>query len=365
MPSSPWTHSLHISRHPQLEATGKTFLEPSASLICPSDTGRAFTVMSRSKRHVWYYWPPDSDSLDMLFTLCQKYDFKTDAPSWSRLSKHIFRTFVSEDKSNIRPHPNFEFLATSKWHWHNFKYVPGVFANVTEIDVKSAYTTAILKHPSIYLKRPFHYEDDKGAMNRLAALIPQLEKKLRLVLIGWLSAGRMRQFIPDPARPFMLKCVEFQSYYDGGVFNLIHCALKELWDLMQELGEVAPEYTPRVHTDSLWIDECIPDNKLKSLLYLLDTRGYNVGVKGHGKAVIWELNTAVLGGRIVGIPSYTLPMFDEYAKAVGAAAFDLKEIDKRLRHLPYKNERLSVRQGREVLKYTQQQIAEFAKVRGW
>lgn len=360
-----WTHSLVLSDFPQLESVGSLFSGSNLSLICPPDAGYSYCVIDKRKQHCTYYWPLHSDSLDYLFKQCSIYNFDTDAPSWSRLSKHLFRTFVTDKKSKIRPHPNFLALSRQGFHWHSTVFQNGVFNNCTELDIKAAYATKILSNQSLYMTGPARYADDSGAIERLSELLSFLDKRLRLVLIGWLSSNYLTTYEAHPSKPFHLIRKSFNTCYDGGVFNCIHWSLKQLWNDMQEFAGIAGSDCIRAHTDSLLIDEQISTKRLNALLKLIHARGYEISVKGHGQAILFELNLGILGGRIIGPVKSALPLFDDYVRAVGPAAFALPDLDKRLAHLPYKNERLSVKQGRKMLGYSQQQLADLMSVRSW
>lgn len=332
-----------------MAATGSTMLTKGANLIYGDESRDCYTVVDPSRRHVRYYWDSDRPGWGELDGCAAMMEFPGDAPSWSRLSKFVFQRHVTEKFSGIKPHRDFVLMSEKKFFWHFHKVTPGAHSNATELDVKGAYSKAITNQPSLYLEAPFRPKDDGGAIERLRELIPLLPKKMRLCLIGYLASGKMTQFYYNPQFPDGLQRRDVKICYDGGIFNRIHASLAGLYSFMQELTSIAGDDCIRAHTDSVLIKETIPNATLTSLLRKAKTSGYEMACKGHGNAVLFNLNEGVLGGRIIGNPKLILRRWESYIKGIELESERVFSLDSRLSHLPYKNERYSLSQARELM----------------
>lgn len=345
---STWSHELCLSENPALESLGCLLEGGSKFMIEAPEATRAYAVIDRNRQLVRYYWHINSSTLPELMEECKTHGFPTNAPSWSRLCKHVFINEIGEGTSGIRIHPFYKGLAEQKWHWHCTRAIPGYFENVSEIDIKSAYAQSILNQPTMYRESRHACRPDNGMMERWREVYPKLSKKLRLAMVGWLSSNMMSTLVPPKPGEMMLQRKIIYKCYDGGIFNTIHEGLYSLYGMMTQLAHISLQHVPRVHTDSFWVTGDIPNNKLEAMLDLIEDKGYQCSIKGHGDAVIFDLNSAILGGHIIGIPSIAAKQFEKFCKQNPQIDWSVKDLDPRLRHLPYKNERLSLRQHQQI-----------------
>lgn len=332
-----------------MAATGHTMMTPGANLIYNPESRTCFTVVDPRRQHVTYFWDTVTPQWGELDAVADLMGFPHDCASWSRLSKWVYQEHVTREISGIKPHRDFRLMSEKKFFWHFHKIVEGNHGNCTELDVKGAYARSITREESLYLEAPFRPRPDNGAMERFKALVPILPKKMRLCLIGYLASGKMTQFYLDPARPGSLSQREIRMCYDGGVFNRIHASLAGLYSFMHEMEMLAHDDCVRVHTDSLLIKESLPDAQLNAMLRLAKKEGYELACKGHGNAVLFNLNEGVLGGRIIGNPRLILRRWDAYIKGIEREMERVAKLDVRLEKLPYKNERYSLSQAREII----------------
>lgn len=349
---SSWTHKLVMCDFPHFDAIGGLYQGKGRFVIPPPEEHRSWCLVDRSKQVVYYYWRRGSESLIKLLAACDKHGFVTDAPSWSRLSRFIWEKEISPLPSTIKPHPYAVQLAKDKRHWHYTKCVPGIYMSITEIDIKSAYAQSFANQPSIWMESPLKVIDDKGAMQRWQALYPYLDKQVRLSMIGCLSGYEFQTLTPGASPQVPLKRGVVRKVYDGGVFNTIHIALFKLYKLLKQVEAIAPEFIPRVHTDSFWVDARIPTDKLNMMLNIIKTNGFRLTVKGHGQSHLYDLNSGVIGGRLIGIPQKVLPMFDLDAIQYPDLTTYVEPLDKRFAHLEYHNERFTVGKIRAIMKLT-------------
>lgn len=347
---SNWTYECVQCNHPQLSAIGTLSEGGSQFAIVPPEPNRAWTVVNRNKQHVIYFWKHGSESLTKLVEACELYDFKTEAPSWSRLCKHLWQREVSPEPSAIRPNPYALHLAKDKRHWHGCKCVPGIYENIAEIDIKSAYARSLSNLSSLYHGKFEAPIEDNGLIERWRNLYPALDKRTRLAMIGWLSTCELSSVSLSKELPGRLVKTSFTKIYDGGIFNSIHYALYKLYLMLIEVNKIAPAMIPRIHTDSLWIDSKIETTALIKIFNYLKQSNFDVTCKGHGQAFLYELNTAILGGRLIGMPGKALARFDADYHVIGQKALQVMPLDERFSHLAYKNDRYSVAQARAIMK---------------
>lgn len=340
----------------EVEATGRMMSGRSTFLIPPPEHGRSFCVVDRNERKTAYFWPEKSPALLRLKEAAKSVGFPHPVPSWARVSKHICAELVCPINSGIRPNRIYTGLADSKFHWHCMKAVPGVYKNITEIDIKSAYATAIGQNPSLFLASPGNWKDDGGAIENFRAISSSLNKNMRLAFVGFLAQYKLNYWQKSKADPSKLEHQTLYHSHDGGIFNMIHYSLFKLYQLMQEIGDIGGEFCPRIHTDSFWIDERIPTARLKKIFKLLDDNGYQYTCKGHGRAHLFDLNSAILNGHLIGIPARTLSRWEKQVSDLGDVCFEVEKLDKRFEHLPYRNERFSVRQMKTMPRYNKSAI---------
>lgn len=346
---SNWTYSREFSRFPLMAATGYVLGRKGRNMMYNPESKSCYTVVCNGSQHVKYFWDTHNPKWGELDEIARIMGFTGDCPSWSRLSKFVYETHVTPHKSGIRTHRDFELMADKKFFWHFHKVIPGSHGNATELDVKGAYAKSITRNESLYLVAPFRPADDGGAMERFRDLVPILPKKLRLCLVGFLSTNKMVQYYENPAIPGELTKRSFYHCYDGGVFNRIHASLAGLYTFLGEMERIAQRDCIRIHTDSLLIKQSIPTANLNAMMRLAKKNDFELAVKGHGNAVLFGLNEGVLGGRIIGNPKLILQQWDDYIKGIEREATRVETLDKRLSNLPYKNDRFSIRQARELV----------------
>lgn len=345
-----YQHKLTLCDNPHFEALGALYEGGSKFVIPPPEPQRSWCLVDRNKRTVEYFWQRGSSSLPLLLAACERHGFKTDAPSWSRLCKHIWEAEIMPKPSEIKCHPYAVQLATDKRHWHKTKVTPGIYPNITEIDIKSAYAQSVANMPSLLMNSHYRAAEDGGAIHRWQALFPQLDKRTRLAMIGWLSGYEFPVLEAGVDRNAPLRRYKIRKTYDGGVFNCIHVALFKLYKLLQEVEQIDPSNVPRIHTDSLWIDSRIKTEKLETMLNRIKGERYSLSVKGHGQSNLYDLNSGVIGGRLIGIPEKVLPRF-EFDRAQFPWLFKTPcELDSRFLDIPYRNERYSIAQIHAIMK---------------
>lgn len=342
-------YALFECDYPEAEAFQTLSDNGCGFIVPPRERGRSYTVVNQSSKLTAYYWPLKSATLQRLLSAAIKYEFPEDAPSWTRLSKYLTREFISPDRSGIAPYPLYKKYSEHKQYWHKLKCVAGSYENITELDLKSAYATAISKLPSLWLASPGNWKDDGGAIENFRALFPNLEKQLRLSLIGCWASAKLPIIRIDKENPGEFKRSIIDKTFDGGLFNSVHYALFSLSRFLTKLDEEYGSYIPRIHTDSLWVDSSIPDKMLNQLLKDIEQEGYRVAIKGHGVAWLYDINSAVLNGHVIGIPAVTLKHWQRTCDVYKQLAYKTAPLDKRFSHLDYRNERISLRQLREVL----------------
>ena len=351
-----YKHKLTVCDNPHFEAIGALYEGGSKFVIPPPEPQRSWCLVDRNKRTVEYFWQKGSESLPLLIAACEQHDFKTDAPSWSRLCRHIWETKIMPTPSDIPLHPYAIKLATDKRHWHKTKVVPGVYPNVTEIDIKSAYAQSVANMPSLLMRSHYRPADDNGAVERWAQLYPQLGKRTRLAMIGWLSGYQLPVLELGGSRDAPLRKYTIRKTYDGGVFNSIHTALYRLYRMLVDVEQIDPTNVPRIHTDSVWIDARIRTDKLNSMLNLIKGNNYKLSIKGHGQATLYDLNSGTLGGRLIGIPQKVLPRFEFDRVQFPWMFHKVAEIDDRFLGYDYRNERYSIAQVLAIMKLSKERF---------
>lgn len=349
---SEYTHKLTVVKNPHFEAIGALYEGGSKFVIPPPEPNRSWCLVDRNKRHVEYFWKEGSDSLPLLIAACEKHGYKTDAPSWSRLCRFIWESEINPKPSKIPLHPYAIKLATDKRHWHKTKVVPGLYPNITEIDIKSAYAQSFANQPSVLMHSHLRAGEDGGAIHRWQNLFPKLDKRVRLAMIGWLSGFELPVLELGKGKDEPLRRYKIRKTYDGGVFNSIHIALYTLYRMLADVESIDPDNVPRIHTDSLWIDARIRTENLVRMIDRIKGNGYELAVKGHGQAQLYDLNSGVLGGRLIGIPQKVLPRF-EYDRAQFPWLFhEVAALDDRFLGFKYRNERYSISQIQAIMKLT-------------
>lgn len=347
---SDWTYELILCEHPQLSAIGTLREGGSKFAIIPPEPNRSWCVVDRNKQHVYYFWQRGSENLAKLIEACETYGFPTEAPSWSRLCKHLWKQAISPTPSKIKPNIYALTLARDKRHWHGCKCVPGIYENIAEIDIKSAYAQSVANGLSLYHGGYGKPIDDGGLIEKWRDLYPTLDKRTRLAMIGWLSTVELRSVsLEDGHNPRLVKKT-FSKIYDGGIFNSIHYALWNLFQMLTALNKIAPAMIPRIHTDSLWVDSRIDNNPLIRIFNHIKQQNFEISCKGHGQAFLYDLNTAILGGRLIGIPGKALDKFDADYHVIGQKALQVMPLDERFGHLNYRNDRYSVAQAQAIMK---------------
>lgn len=353
---SEYSHKLTITDFPEFEAIGALYEGGSRFVIPPPEPNRSWCLVDRNKRTVEYFWKTGSESLPLLIAACEKHGFETDAPSWSRLCRHIWESEILPKPSGIKCHPYAIKLALDKRHWHKTKVVPGVYPNITEIDIKSAYAQSFTNQPSALMHSHYRAAEDGGAIARWGSLYPHLDKRTRLAMIGWLSGYELPVLEVGLDRSAPLRRYRIRKTYDGGVFNSIHVALYKLYRMLVEVEQIDPANVPRIHTDSLWIDARIQSDKLNAMLEIIKANNFKLAVKGHGQASLYDLNSGTLGGRVIGIPQKVLPRF-EFDRAQFPWLFHkVAQLDDRFLDYTYRNERYSISQIQTIMKLTGQSL---------
>jgi len=169
-------------------------------------------------------------------------------------------------------------------------------------------------------------------------------------MIGWLSGYQLNALQVDKTNPRKLEKFVIRKTYDGGVFNCIHVALYNLYRMLRDVDAIDPDNVPRIHTDSMWIDSRIRTSNLERMLDTIKGNNFKLAVKGHGMAKMWDLNTAVLGGRLVGTPMKVISLYDFERVQFPEMMTLLTPLDERFKALPYRNERYSIKQAKGIMK---------------
>lgn len=251
-------------------------------------------------------WPQNSRTRGRVTQLASQIGFEHPAPTGGRISRYITDGLIGIPWKGTYFSPQWAKRARSGAHWHYLYAKEGVYDYCVEIDVKSAYWRSFLTGQSCLLGQGDIWLDDGGAMENLRVLMDTLPKWVRLSLLGSWASHEQKFYVqnPDGSTPYDAKLKVRKHIEHGALFNATHRAIARTWLFMKRLHEIVGEDTVRIHTDGIVCNAVNGMDWEQELEDEFKKWGLDYSIKGHGHAWIMDVNSGVLGCKIMGERRY-------------------------------------------------------------
>lgn len=264
----------------------------------------AITISSGNKCHT--FWPKNSALRSQVIALGESLGYPSDLLeniTGGRLAKWYVKEILSIPYQGSYWGKRYRELAKAGFHWHYLYCKPGSYDVAMEIDLKSAYATAITHGESFLLSEKFGYQKDNGALERFKKDMPHLPKWFRLILIGILSQHEIKYFIKDKeSENGDLKLITNQQISYGAAFNATHKAILRVYRTMKTLHDYFGEDAIRIHTDGIAINCTVESfDKMESIaLDYLDQLGFPWTIKAIGQCWLHDIGVGFIGKKFMG-----------------------------------------------------------------
>lgn len=246
------------------------------------------------------YWDKNSKLRAETELQCKALGIDPENMTPGRICKVICDDIVQIPYTHTKFDTRWRKAAINGSHWHYYHVKPNNYEWCLELDLKGAYMTSLFRGDSLLWNESKGYRDDDGALERLQALNPHLEKWCRLTLLGKLAAHEMSYLIRDPESELGWSRKTHYKITYGAAFNATHRAIARLYKVMQECHEILGEHLIRAHTDGLLISMNLPLETEQKLYNFLGKLGYETTCKKIGRAYLWDLNTGIIGTDLIG-----------------------------------------------------------------
>lgn len=268
-------------------------------------------------------WPPQSRLRGQVMEMAKIVGFDPDVATTGRIVRHIVEDILKIPYKNIEPDPKFAALARKGNHWHYLHANPGLYSYAVELDVKSAYWSSLMTGKSSLLSPGRLWEDDGGLLEELDSIIGLFPKSVRLAALGGWASWRNSFWVPDRNSSedwkIIMKSRENIKY--GGLFNSSHRAILRTWKFMEAIHKLLGDRVLRIHTDGVVIDCSDGMDWEDSVEELFRLWRYDYSVKGFGHCWIHDVNSGVLGTKIVGGKRFII----EEAKKAGIKLYPRRQ----------------------------------------
>lgn len=252
------------------------------------------------------YWVADSWKRGELIKYCRQLGFHNEEAqdmTGGRLARWYIKNALRLPYRETLPGEKYIKLAKDGFHWHYQHCEPGNYSFGCEIDLKSAYLSALLSGESLLLNDAGQWLDDNGALERLRKHSETMPKWFRLTLLGVLAGHRLGYLHRDKSKEtFELKYSEQKKIEYGCAFNAVHRAIFRNWRIMKELHEIMGTSAKRLHTDSILV--CIDKNydpyQEEKMFEKIKEYGLKTTLKRSGRVALKDLNCGFIGGKLIG-----------------------------------------------------------------
>lgn len=248
------------------------------------------------------YWPKNSPLRSKVREACEIFGYDAETMTASRLCKSVLKDFVCLDSENTFWGNKARSMAKSGSHWHYQHVIPGYHHYLIEFDVKSAYFSSLFSGKSLLFDEKKGWLEDYGALNNLKSLSKIMPKWMRLIMLGVIASHKMQYYVIDKSCDSggRLLLRERENIVYGAAFNAAHKAIKRTYELMKRIHSVGGDYVKRIHTDSFAITPDLPVEIESEIFGLLERNGYQYSMKGCGTSHFIDLNTGIIGRKLIG-----------------------------------------------------------------
>ena len=317
-------------------------LEDTGGMLFPGKDSESPTTVVRGKKTTTY-WKEGSYKRGELIKLAQEFGFsRQDALKLTggRLARWYINEVLELPYKDTYFGEKYLKLAREAWHWHYLSVTPGSYLFCVEVDLKSAYHSALLTGESLLLSDNGEWLDDNGALSNIKIQTNMFPKWFRLTLLGTMACHRLGFLHRDKSKDkFEVKYSEQSKISYGAAFNACHRAILRNWRIMKELHEIGGEAIVRCHTDSLLIDMArITGAQEQQIFDKLDEYGLETTVKKAGRTSLKDVNTGFVGRHLIGakpdvlefareiksLPERTNPYLEETGE-IATRATEIKE----------------------------------------
>lgn len=158
-------------------------------------------------------------------------------------------------------------------HWQFTLFKPHDPQHLIDRDIKSAFTSALLTAPTLYLHEATNgtstFIDDEGAMHRLREWYPHLPKWFKHRMVGMLASHQ-----------YGIKW--------GAAFNTAQWAILKVYKTMEKAAGIAGDNCVRAYVDCLTLKASTPKEVVKSIDIYFASEGFLLGTKALGYGQLWS-----------------------------------------------------------------------------
>lgn len=287
--------------------------------LIKSRSGEITTVL-RGNYCVRFYHP-DYDRELLWQTACNLGFDPHSIPTDGKLLEKFLKNIINLKIEGTYFGPVLRESTKNGYFWGYFHHRPHETQDLIELDVRSAYLRSLLACPSFLFHEPYSWREeqqpiekyidnflyqpnklsekeyyawqqDGGALKRLAQYQYALPKSYRLKLLGMIAS---HQFSVTYQKDGALEQQQVNRIKWGAAFNAVQIAVYRLYFLCREVVEIAGEYCLRWHTDGGVFRADMPREIEDKIVETFTERGFELRCKGVGKGKFWDLNTGFLG----------------------------------------------------------------------
>lgn len=250
-------------------------------------------------------WPPNSPRRGKVIEMARTLEYDPHIATTGRLVRHLLDDIVRLEYKPTYFEPKWRGLAEKGNHWHYLHCVPGSYEYCIEIDLVSAYWTALMTQPSILLSKDANFLDDGGALSSLNSMVGLLPKAFRLALVGSIASWRQTYFVRDKNDPTnsMISTKTRHEIKYGAAFNAVHRAILKVWKVMEICHKIVGKDCVRIHTDGITVNAMNGMAWERQLEDFILSQGFDYTVKAQGNTWINDVNSAIVGRKVIGVPS--------------------------------------------------------------
>lgn len=250
-------------------------------------------------------WPLQSPRRGKVIEMAKTLGYDPKIATTGRLVRHLVDNIVSLPYKETYFEAKWRGLAEKGCHWHYLHCKPGTYEYCIEIDLVSAYWTALMSQPSILLGAGGKFLDDGGCLEQLNSMVGLLPKAFRLALVGSMASWRQTYFVRDKTDPKMNQ-ITTKTRHEikyGAAFNAVHRAILKVWKVMEICHKIVGEDCVRIHTDGITVN-CMNGMPWEQQLedFIL-SQGFSYTIKAQGNTWINDVNSAIVGRKVIGVPS--------------------------------------------------------------
>ena len=248
------------------------------------------------------FWKKDSPLRIQLLQAARMFGYDSEDITASKLCRKILSEVVKLDTEKTYFSKHFQSMARDGGHWHYTHIETGYHPFLIEFDLKSAYFTSLFHGKSLLYHERGGFQDDGGALENLRQLNPLIPKWLRLTLLGVIAAHKMQFYKLNkdkPNEPELTLCSIPKIQY-GAAFNAAHKAINRTHQCMRKIHEIGGEYIKRIHTDSFAVTPDLPYAAERRIFQFLSDNDYHFSVKGVGSSHFLDLNSGLIGNKVIG-----------------------------------------------------------------